>query len=425
MRRILKSIYSPNAALIATTFLMASVFMLSGCAILKKSSDKISEGFKRGRENAASNDDPLDPLGTRNSNRLLLDDLSPSQIGTTVKTRFAAGENKESADAAFASGKQLYEQGTQMIAANPDGDQHEPYFVKAANQFKTAGTLWPDSSVAEDALFYEGESYFFANRYVQANRAYEGLVDQYSGTRYLDRAEERRYSIAIYWLDIKKSGGPMIALNDPKRPKFSLASEARRILHRIRVDDPTGKLADDATYALGSAYMSIDRYEDAAETFSYLRQDYPGSEFLFKSQMLELESRMKSYRGPDYDGLPLVEAAKLRKQIVTQFPDKARQHMEILNQQESLITNQLAQRDVQIGEFYEAKGQNLAAKIYYEKAQTDHSNTVFENALSEKIATVAAKPATPEPPAQWLTNIFPDGTPEKPIYSTSGQTIFR
>jgi len=251
------------------------------------------------------------------------------------------------------------------------------------------------------------------------------LITQYSGTRYLDRAEERRYSIAIYWLDLKKNGASVLSLNDAKRPKFSVASEARRILHRIRIDDPSGKLADDATFALGTAYMAINRHEDAAETFSYLRKDYPGSEHQFNAQMLELESRLKSYRGPDYDGLPLVEAEKLRKQILAQFPQKSKQHNEILNQQGSLITNQLAQRDLQIGEFYESKGQNLAAKIYYEKVQSDHTNTIFENGMSEKIATVAARPASPAPPAQWLTNMFPDAKTEKPIISTSGQTIIR
>lgn len=420
MRNILKRLSVPTAAALAVTLVL-----LSGCSALKKSAKKVSEGFERGKNNVANTDDPLDPLGSRRADRLLLDDFSPSQIGTTLKTRLNADEDKTTAETAYAEGKQLYQRATELITANPDGDQHEAIFVDAANKFKTAGSLWPDSSLAEDAFFYEGESYFFANRYVQANRAYEGLVSQYSGTRYLDRAEERRYSIAIYWLELKESGAPMVSLNDPKRPKFSLASEARRILHRIRIDDPSGKLADDATFALGSAYMAINRHEDAAETFSYLRKDYPGSKYQFRSQMLELESRMKSYRGPDYDGLPLVEANDLRKQIVAQFPNEAREHLEILNQQESLITNQMAQRDVQIGEFYEAKGQNLAAKIYYEKVQADHSETIFENDISEKIATVAAKPATPAPPAQWLTKMFPEGTPEKPIISSAGQTIFR
>ena len=422
MRRFSKQLLSPAASSLALALLF---IFSSGCASLQKSVKEISQGFKGNKPDLVSTEDPLDPLGARNSSRLLLDDFAPSQIGTTLKTRFSTGESKTSAESAYAEGKRFYQMGTEAITTNPDGDGHETHFVNAANKFKTAGSLWPDSSLAEDAFFYEGESFFFANRYVQANRAYEGLIAQYSGTRYLDRAEQRRYSIAIYWLDLKKNGASLLSLKDPKRPKFSLASEARRILHRIRIDDPSGKLADDATYALGVAYMAINRHEDAAETFSYLRKDYPGSEHQFNAQMLELESRLKSYRGPDYDGLPLAEADKLRKQIVRQFPQESQQHMKILNDQSALITNQLAQRDYQIGEFYEGKGQNLAAKIYYEKVQENFSDTIFENGLSEKIATVAARPATPAPPVEWLTNMFPDGNPEKPILSTSGQTIFR
>ncbi len=420
MRLFLKRILAPTTLMVTLLFLPCS-----GCAVLQKAGKDIKQTFKKSNRNELNDEDALDPLGARSANRLLLDDLSPSQIGTTLKTRFAAAKDHKAAESAYAQGEQYYQQGTAAISANPDGDQHERYFIKAANEFKTAGALWPDSSLGEEALFYQGESYFFANRYVQANRAFEGLISQYSGTRYLDRAEQRRYAIAIYWLDLQKNGASFVSLTNHKRPKFNMGSEARRILHRIRIDDPSGKLADDATFALGTSYMEINQHEDAAETFSYLRKDYPGSEHQFKSQMLELESRLKSYRGPDYDGLPLVEAEKLRKQIVAQFPNEAQQHAELLNQQGSLITNQLAQRDYRIGEFYESKGQNLAAKIYYENVQENHADTIFENGLSEKIATVAAKPANPPPPAQWLTKLFPDGNPEKPIISTAGETIFR
>ena len=215
MRRFLKRLLAPTSS-----SLMVVLIMCSGCASLKTGANKVANNFKRGKSAAESNEDPLDPLGARNANRLMLEDLAPGQIGTTLKTRFVSGESQTAAESSYDQGKQLYEQGTQAIGANPDGEQHEEYFINAANKFKTAGALWPDSSLAEDAFFYEGESYFFANRYVQANRAYEGLISQYSGTRYLDRAEQRRYAIAIYWLDLKKSGASMVSLNNATRPKF-------------------------------------------------------------------------------------------------------------------------------------------------------------------------------------------------------------
>ncbi len=404
-------------------FTSLSFSLLSGCATLQKGVDKIENGLLKGKKRSSSSvvseEDSLDPMGARSHRRLLWDDLSPSQLSTTIKTRFSGQSGKSSAQQSLATGKQLFDRATEMITSNPDGTEHVPVFIEAANHFRAASSGLPDSSLAEDAMFFEGESFFFADRYVQANRAFEGLVADYSGSRYLDRAEQRRYSIALFWLKLKKNGASF-ALNDPKRPKFSLAGEARRILHRIRIDDPTGKLADDATFALGTAYMDANRFEEAADTFAYLRKDYPGSEFQFKSQMLELESLLKAYKGPDYDGTPLAKAEKLRKQIAAQFPNEASQNQDILAQQGSLIINQLAQRDVEVGQYYERRGENRAAKLYYEKAQSDFSDSVFTNELAQRIETVASLPPVPKPPAEWIQKVFPDAKPEKSIIAAGG-----
>ena len=408
-------------------FSSLSSTLLSGCATLQKGVDTIGSRFagkKRTASTSISDQDALDPLGARSHRRLLLDDLAPSQLSNTFKTRLGGASGEPTAQQSFATGKQLFDRASQMINANPDGNRHTPLFIEAAGHFRTAASALPDSSLAEDSLFLEGESYFFADRYVQANRAFEGLIADYSGSRYLDRAEQRRYSIALYWLNLKKNGA-LISLNDAKRPKFSLASEARRILHRIRIDDPTGKLADDATYRLAIAYMEANRFEEAADTFSYLRKDYPGSEYQFNSQMLELESLMKSYKGPDYDGTPLLRAGELRKQIAAQFPEEAKQNQDILTQQGSLIVNQLAQRDVEVGQFYERRGENRAAKLYYEKAQSDFGGSVFTEELGSRIETVANLPPVPKPPAEWIQKVFPDEKSEKSIIRAGAGTILR
>jgi outer membrane protein assembly factor BamD (BamD/ComL family) len=415
--------------IVITLLSCMSFSLVCGCASLKKGVDNIGDKFAGKKSTASSiisEEDSLDPMGARSHRRLLWDDLAPSQLTTTLKSKLGSNKGEDSAQRSFATGKRIFDQASQMIANNPDGTQHVDLFIEAAGHFRTASSSLPDSSLAEDAMFLEGESFFFSDRYVQSNRAFEGLIADYSGSRYLDRAEQRRYSIALFWLDLKKNGAS-IALNDPKRPKFSLAGEARRILHRIRIDDPTGKLADDATFALATAYMDAGRFEEAADTYSYLRKDYPGSEYQFKAQMLELESLLKSYKGADYDGTPLAKAEKLRKQIATQFPDQSSQYQDILAQQGSLITNQLVQRDVEVGQFYERRGENRAAKIYYEKAKTDFGGSVFTNELDQRIETVASLPPVPKPPAQWIQKVFPDADSEKSIIPTGGglDTIIR
>ena len=213
----------------------------SGCKSLTSVKDKASSVLGLDSNISASSkreidsDEFLDPLGARSGDRLLLDDLAPSQLATTWKTRVAGGlgRNADQARKYYDRGEAIYNKGIQQLESDPSANLHQEIFTEAANEFRLASATWPDSAVEEDALYFQGESYFFADRYVQANRAFEKLVNQYAGTKHMDLAENRRYAIALYWLQLSENSS-MVAFNDPKRPKSGLAKEARRVLHQIR-----------------------------------------------------------------------------------------------------------------------------------------------------------------------------------------------
>ena len=376
------------------------------------------------KKNGLTQDEALDPLGRRDSNRLLLDDLSPSQFSTTWKARMT-GRDQAAAERNYQEAQTLYNQAISMLDSNPNGDEHQALFVDAANKFRLAAAAWPDSTIEEDATYFEGEAYFFADRYVQSNRAFEKLVASYSGTRHLDLAEQRRYAIAVYWLQVAENSKTP-SFTDPKRPKANLAGEARRVLHRIRIDDPTGKLADDATLALGKAFMQAKRYYEAADTLEDLRRNYPGSKHQFDAHMLELECRLNGYQGKSYDDTPLRKADELMKQIVRQFPKQSAAQIEYLEKQASLIQNQIAERDYSMGQYFENRGENIAAKIYYEKVARQFGNTKLGETVEQQIADVSKKPPRPEQHGKWLINLFPNPEAEKPaIIAGDNETFFR
>lgn len=384
--------------------------------------DRLTEK-KKDRPGDLLADEALDPLGRRDGNRLLLDDLSPSQIATTLKIRSGTGINKEAANSAFSSATQLYERANAEKQRGGESGSWQTTFVEAANQYRIAAAKWPDSAMEEQATFYEGESYFFADRYVQANRAFEKLIAQYSGSSFLDRAEERRYVISKYWLELSESG-PMLALNDPKRPRFNVAGEARRVLHNIRLDDPTGKLSDDATFELANAFLKSGRYYEAADTYEDLRRNYPGSKYLFDSHMLELESRLKSYNGPSYDATPLEKSEQLIKTIVRQFPKESQENVEVLEQQAALVNNQLAQRGFELGRYHERRGENRAAQLCYSAVAEKFPDTIYSSSIDEKIERVASLPAVPSQHAEWLVNMFPDPEADKPVIAAGDNESF-
>ncbi len=404
---------------------LACLLCCSGCRSFQQQLKSKSPFGKKDDSKADLSEEIMDPLGARDSNRLLWDDLSPSQLATTLRVRVGGGNNQDISTEEFKLGKQIYAEAVAQMESDRDAQKHQAMFTEAANHFRTAAAKWPDSQLEEDSLFREGECYFFADRYVQSNRAFEKLLASYSGTRYLDMAEKRRFTIALYWLELaERYNGPDFI--DPKRPKTSVAAEARRVLHRIRIDDPTGKLADDATLALGKAFLKDERYYEAADAFSDLRRNYPGSKHQFTAHMLELQAHLEGYQGRSYDDAPLQKADEVMKAIVRQFPEDAKEHLPYLEQQGAMIRNQLAERDYSMGKFFEKRGENRAAKFYYEQVQDKYQDTQLAGDIGDQIARVEKLPPVPEQTAKWLIDILSTEEDDKPIIAAGdNETLFR
>ncbi len=111
-------------------------------------------------------------------------------------------------------------------------------YAEAAPKFYTASWRWPDSTLEEDALFLEGECYFFDDQYGKAQDAYDALLKAHGNTRYLDTVMWRLFAI-----------GPLLGAT--RRGPAALAGDAQfqrqdaavvRLLgqrhRRLRVDPP-------------------------------------------------------------------------------------------------------------------------------------------------------------------------------------------
>ncbi len=405
------------------------LFGLGGCATFRDiKKDLANSGLRHNGKQPwdRRSPDQFDALADRRPGRIISRDFNPRNLPTTFRVITALGENQKAAQAAFDRGMSLYNRAVEQREANHPLLAAST-FQDAANKFREAGAYWPDSSLEEDALFMQGEAFFFADQYVLANRAYEALAAQYSGTSYMDHINARRFSIAQFWLENAEAGGVKAWVNvtDKMLPTANISGEARRIFHRIRLDDPTGKLADDATIALGKALFKAKRWSEAADAFEDLRKSYPGSKFQFEAHLLELNARLESYAGPDYDGEPLERADKLLKAIVRQFPDEVQKNKDYLDTEAGQIQNMLAARDFSVGQYYEGRGENRAAAMYYDMVAKRFSTTSVADEAQQRVAALADKPPEPVQPAGWFIDLFPEPQATKPLIAsgTPGTTI--
>jgi outer membrane protein assembly factor BamD (BamD/ComL family) len=348
----------------------------TGCALLQKKSHD-SEGY------SASDEEHTD----------WFDYLNPAHNYKRFKKSIGQGPNEKVARKAFDEGMTEF---------------RTKSYTKAAQQFTVAYDRWPDSPLEEDAMFYAGESYFFDDRYSSADDEYGVLLKKYPSTQYLDRVVNRRFAIATYWQSLPDHWPVTPNFTDKTCPYFDTKGYAMKIYERIRLDDPTGPLADDAVMRTATAHFEHRRYEDADYYFTLLRNEYPKSEHLYEAHILGLQAKLLKYQGPDYDGKPLKEAETLAAQTLKAFPRETGKDRDWLSKVQAELKVQFALRDLTRGDFYEKTSHYASAKRSYDKVVKNYPETQLAAKAQEHISANADKQQVPTPPLEWLAKIVPE-----------------
>jgi outer membrane protein assembly factor BamD (BamD/ComL family) len=340
-------------------------------------------------------------------------DFSIDNIGKTSKRLTGNGPNRELAKQLYREADDLYRQ-----AMAADDKRRAEIYTLAAQKFSEAADRWPDSALAMDALFMCGEAYFFADNYPEANLAFEKLVKAFPNNRYLDAVDRRRFAIAKYWLDLNRNSPEAsyyVNFFDKSRPWKDARGHGLRVFDKIRIDDPTGRLADDATLAAANEHFLAGKFFKADEYYTDLRNNFPSSEHQFLAHFLGLKAKLASYQGPAYGGGALDEAEKLIKQVRRQFPQEAEKEKEFLDRAAAEVRYRKAERLTFLAKYYDRRAEYRAAEHYYARVVREFTDTPLAQAADERIGQIAGLPPVPPQKAQWLVNLFPESDDVKPL----------
>ena len=375
-----------TAWLTVVTILLAS---LLGCSTLRK-------------------EDPLSSYslpGDVDPDSGVLTDFADS-VQKTMREGMGLAPNEAAAQERFAEAMSVYEGAKQL-----QGDQAQAAYDKAAKMFGRAALRWPNSSVEEDAMFFRGESYFFANRYPKAESVFGQLVSKYQSTRYLDRISNRRFKIAKYWLDhqneVKKEWpiAPNFIARD--RPTFDKFGNAIKVLEQIRLDDPVGELSDDSTMLAASACYEAGKLFRADELLADLRRSFPNSDHQYLAHMLGLQAKIKLYQGPSYDSGPLEDAEELVQQMYRQFPKESAKDMDFLQAAFKDIRMNRAIRGWRMAEYRHRRKEFRAARLEYERVAREFHDTSLASEAETRLAQIEQSPDLPPQRLEWLAKAFP------------------
>ncbi|WP_425401065.1 outer membrane protein assembly factor BamD [Aeoliella sp.] len=331
----------------------------------------------------------------------LLPGLDPKAQYNKAKQVVGLGPNQRKATEAYKEGEELYAQ--------------EKY-RRAAKRFAEAADRWPSSTIEQQAMYQEANCYFYDDEYIKAREKYVELLDKYPNSAQVDNVIERMWSIAQYW-EQHHQHEPHWTLTpnfvDETRPWFDTLGHSVKTYEDIQLYDPTGPRADDSIMAIAGIYFRTGKYSDADHYYELLRQQYPRSDYQFEAHLLGLQTKLKKYQGPEYDGAPLDEAKLLAKQLSNQFARRLNtEERERLRETQGQVARAIVERHMSMAKHYENTGHYGAAKVYYAEVVRQHPQSQLAADARTRLAQIADEPNVPDVPLKTVIDLFPEN-PER------------
>ena len=321
-------------------------------------------------------------------------DLAPDNIYKNIKAAVGYGPDEKIARAAMLEGRALFS---------------DKKYKEAGIKFAAAADRWPDTPLEEDALFMEGESEFFSDQYPKAHDTYGGLLKKYTNTRHLNVVVRREFAMGIYWeqlYDANPSWPTTPNLTDGSKPMFDTFGYAIQAYERVRLNDPTGPLAPLSLLVLGNAYFRHGQYENAAYNYDLLMKEYANSEHQLRRHLLGLQAKMRIYQGTMYPSVPLNQAKTIADETLKQFGSKLGPERERVLRARGQIIEEKANRDFQLGQYYENHKYYAAARMYYQHAVKEYPDTEKGKEARQRLEQIRNEPDVPPSYFKWITGVF-------------------
>ena len=322
--------------------------------------------------------------------------------------------NKDVARTTYLEADELFKKAAAMTE---DGSKRD-VFREAAKKYNQAGKNWASSALEQDALFMTAESYFFAEDYPKSEDFFVKLLKEYPRTRYQDLVDKRRMEIGLFWLQFNDEFYH-VNMTDKRKPLNDTRKHGVRVLEKMRLDNPVGRLADDVTMELANTAFKKGNWNDAVDTYSDLISTYPDSPHQFDAHLLGVKAAMESYQGADYSSEPLDKADKMIKQMTRQFREKAEGQKDQIALAMKEVRYKRAEREFTSATYRFNKQEAKSARIHCMKILTDFGDTPFADKAKVMMEKTGGMPSEPIQQLSWLADLFPSRDKITPLIKST------
>src|SRR5262249_28094573 len=137
--------------------------------------------------------------------------------------------------------------------------------------------------------------------------------------------------------------------------------------------------------------------------YDQLIQDHTKSKFLQTALLKSIDSKVRNYLGPQYDGTGLEDAKKQIKQALNEFPEKSPENEQKLYRTLDLIREEEAKRAYEFAEHYLWTRNIAGAEYYFGMIPVKWPKSPYADKAKEKLALLAKMPRKETLPSQIMT----------------------
>lgn len=242
-------------------------------------------------------------------------------------------------------------------------------YRKALRECDKFVEYYGNDPLAADNLFLRGEILMAQRQWWNAAKSFQQLLANYPGSDKYDEAIKKQYELGDHFY----ARGERLAGKKFRLFKKKPYKRAADIYAMVVENQPFAAEAAEAQYKIGLCHFARKQYLDAAFEYKRVVEDYPTTEWVNDASYGLAMCYYKNSYSPLYDQTPSELTVDAIDDFKANFPSDAKN--EELDGMRVEMRDSIAQQYLNNARFYERRREFPAAKLYYEKIQTDFADT--------------------------------------------------
>ncbi len=252
-------------------------------------------------------------------------------------------------------------------------------YDKAASELESLIKEFPASRIAPEAQYRLGTMYEEKGDYFKALKAYQKMIEVYPQNDRFEEVIEREFKLGNLFLSGKK--GKLYGIEI--RPAIPIAVQA---FEHITKYAPYGAFGDQAQFNLAVAQKRSGQFEAALESFQSVLDNYPQSPLAEQARYELAETAYFRSISQNRDERALEKASEQVQGFIDRYPGAP--GTEKVAKIRDEIDEKNAQKNYQIGLYYEKENFIQSALIYYQDVAKRYPHTQWGSKAADRLRSL-------------------------------------